>query len=126
MTDDVHLFSYGTLQRREVQLATFGRTVPGTPDAIAGFELGELLIADPAVVATSGAAVHPILVPSADPAAEVPGVVFAITSADLAAADEYEVDDYVRVEVHLRSGLRAWVYVVDADRAMIAAGPRVG
>lgn len=114
---EVHLFSYGTLQLSEVQLATFGRTVPGTPDAIAGFERSELRIADPEVVATSGADVHPILVPSADPASEVPGVVFALTSADLAAADEYEVDDYVRVEMPLRSGLRAWVYVFDADRA---------
>jgi hypothetical protein len=29
----------------------------------------------------------------------------------LTAADEYEVDDYVRVAVPLRSGGEAWVYV---------------
>lgn len=29
----------------------------------------------------------------------------------LEAADEYEVDDYRRVEVPLRSGRSAWVYV---------------
>ncbi|MFZ0716823.1 MAG: gamma-glutamylcyclotransferase, partial [Mycobacterium sp.] len=28
-----------------------------------------------------------------------------------AAADEYEVDDYRRISVPLRSGPRAWVYV---------------
>jgi hypothetical protein len=30
---------------------------------------------------------------------------------ELAAADEYEVDDYRRITVSLRSGDRAWVYV---------------
>lgn len=36
---------------------------------------------------------------------------FALTSAELAAADEYEVDAYVRVEVTLASGARAWAYL---------------
>lgn len=117
MAEVVHLFSYGTLQLPEVQRATFGRTVVGTPDAIVGFDREDLRITDPEVVQTSGAEVHPILVASTDPTARVRGVVFAISPADLAAADEYEVDDYVRVEVPLASGLRAWVYVYDADRS---------
>lgn len=33
---------------------------------------------------------------------------FAISEADLAAADEYEVDDYRRIAVPLRSGGQAW------------------
>jgi len=37
--------------------------------------------------------------------------VFEISETELAAADEYEVDDYHRVAVPLRSGDRAWVYV---------------
>ena len=36
---------------------------------------------------------------------------FAISEADLAAADEYEVDDYRRITVPLRSGGEAWAYV---------------
>ena len=36
---------------------------------------------------------------------------FEITPAELAAADTYEVSDYKRVSVVLRSGLQAWVYV---------------
>ena len=36
---------------------------------------------------------------------------FAISEAELAAADEYEVDDYARVLVPLRSGDQAWVYI---------------
>ena len=109
--DQVHLFSYGTLQLPSVQVATFGRLVPGSPDAIVGFRRSEVRITDPQVIATSAADVHPILVPSDDPEAEVPGVVFALTREDLEAADRYEVADYTRIEVPLRSGLRAWVYV---------------
>ncbi len=109
----VHLFSYGTLQLPQVQLATFGRLLAGSPDAIVGYELGAVRIDDPAVVATSGSDVHPVLAPGADADAEVPGTVFTITQQELAAADGYEVDAYTRVEVTLRSGLQAWVYVFD-------------
>ena len=37
------------------------------------------------------------------------GMVFAISEAELAAADGYEVDDYRRISVPLRSGATAWV-----------------
>ena len=33
MNDDVWLFSYGTLQQEDVQLATFGRRLEGRADA---------------------------------------------------------------------------------------------
>lgn len=39
---------------------------------------------------------------------------FTVSAAELAAADEYEVDDYTRVAVPLRSGRQAWVYVFGA------------
>ncbi|MEJ0097043.1 MAG: gamma-glutamylcyclotransferase [Bauldia sp.] len=48
---------------------------------------------------------------SDDPADEVSGTVFTITEAELVAADEYEVADYKRIQVRLRSGIEAWVYV---------------
>lgn len=106
------LFSYGTLQLESVQSATFGRELAGEPDAIVGFELGDVHITDPHVVATSGSDRHLVLLPATVPGAEVPGTVFSIDDAQLLAADEYEVDAYVRVEVPLRSGRRAWVYVL--------------
>ena len=43
--------------------------------------------------------------------AHVDGMALAISEAELAAADEYEVDDYRRIAVPLRSGATAWVYV---------------
>jgi gamma-glutamylcyclotransferase (GGCT)/AIG2-like uncharacterized protein YtfP len=104
------LFSYGTLQQPDVQLATFGRRLEGRPDALTGWRLDWVEITDPAVIAASGSDRHPILVAGrADDAVE--GTVFAITPAELAAADAYEVDDYRRVEAALRAGGTAWVYV---------------
>jgi gamma-glutamylcyclotransferase (GGCT)/AIG2-like uncharacterized protein YtfP len=105
------LFAYGTLRQREVQLRIFGRELDGRPDAIVGYELDFVTITDPHVIATSGSDRHPILRPSDRAGAAIEGTVFTISEVDLAAADEYEVDDYRRVAVPLRSGEQAWVYV---------------
>jgi Gamma-glutamyl cyclotransferase, AIG2-like len=105
------LFSYGTLRQRDVQLSTFGRELDGRPDAIVGYDLDYITISDPHVIATSGSDRHPILKPTNRADAAVEGTVFAISQAELAAADEYEVDNYRRIAVPLRSGDQAWVYV---------------
>jgi gamma-glutamylcyclotransferase (GGCT)/AIG2-like uncharacterized protein YtfP len=110
------LFSYGTLQQPEVQRATFGREVPGQRDAIVGYDLDYVTITDPHVVATSGSDRHPILRRSARADAHVDGMVFEISAAELDAADDYEVDDYRRIAVPLRSGATAWVYVFAGSR----------
>lgn len=112
MTEDatVLLFSYGTLQQENVQLSSFGRRLEGTPDAMPGWRRGEIEITDAEVIRTSGKRFHPIVEPG-DAADEVAGTVFRITAAELAAADAYEVSDYQRILVRLRSGQEAWVYV---------------
>jgi len=107
----IRLFSYGTLQLKRVQLSTFGRRLHGTPDAMVGYRLQPVEITDPEVIAISGTNRHTNLVLSDDPADEVAGTVFEITPAELAAADEYEVDDYQRVSIRLRSGVEAFVYI---------------
>lgn len=104
------LFSYGTLRRPRVQLATFGRELSGHRDAIVGYELGYLTITDPQVVAASQRDHHPVLRPTDRVDAHVDGIVFAVSEAELAAADECEVDDYRRISVRLRSGATAWTY----------------
>lgn len=109
--EQIRLFSYGTLQQEEVQRANFGRRLAGAPDALPGYRVDYVDIADPGVVALSGSARHPIVVPSDDPADAVEGTVFQITASELAAADEYEVDDYARRLLVLRSGVSAWVYI---------------
>jgi gamma-glutamylcyclotransferase (GGCT)/AIG2-like uncharacterized protein YtfP len=107
----VLLFSYGTLQQDDVQLASFGRLLEGQDDAMPGYRQALLEITDPEVIKTSGKRFHPIVEPSGNPGDEVKGRVFRITDAELKSADEYEVADYKRVQVALRSGNKAWVYV---------------
>lgn len=106
------LFSYGTLQYDSVQQLLFGRALTGRSDAIVGYRIREVVIADPGVIAASGTATHPMLVPDEAAIDGIPGTVFDLDDAQLAAADAYEVDAYHRVEVPLASGRRAWVYVV--------------
>lgn len=111
MNDDVWLFSYGTLQQDDVQLATFGRRLEGRADALPGYATSLFEITDTGVIATSGKTHHLMARPTGDPADEVAGVAFRITPAELAAADTYEVSAYKRIAVRLKSGLEAFVYV---------------
>lgn len=110
-TPNVPLFSYGTLQQANVQMASFGRLLSGTPDSLPRYRNVMIEIADTQVVATSGARFHPMVIETGDPADAVSGTLFMITEKELAAADAYEVSDYKRVSVVLKSGAKAWVYV---------------
>jgi gamma-glutamylcyclotransferase (GGCT)/AIG2-like uncharacterized protein YtfP len=109
-----YLFSYGTLQQKEVQLSTFGRELEGATDHLIGFILEEVKIEDDDVVSTSGKLFHPIARPTKTNANRVAGMVFEITEEELQQSDDYEVDAYKRVATTLESGKVAWVYV-EAD-----------
>lgn len=109
------LFSYGTLQLRDVQLATFGRELRGTPDALTGFRIDTIEIDDPTVVTLSGKATHLVLRPTDDAAARVDGAIFELSDAELAAADDYETAAYARVAAVSVSGAETFVYVLAAD-----------
>ncbi|MGF6570902.1 gamma-glutamylcyclotransferase (GGCT)/AIG2-like uncharacterized protein YtfP [Paraburkholderia sp. GAS333] len=106
-----NLFSYGTLQLEQVQLATFGRKLNGRADDMPGYSLTLLKIEDAEVVATSGKTHHPVVAYSGNPDDKVSGTVFAITPEELQHADDYEVDAYRRDRVVLASGVSTWVYV---------------
>ena len=106
-----HLFSYGTLQKEDVQLATFGRKLAGRPDALMGYALIIIQIEDQAFVAASGTANHRNVQFTGKPSDAVEGTVFAMTKKELEKADEYEPAGYKRVLVQLRSGANAWVYL---------------
>jgi hypothetical protein len=105
-----HLFSYGTLQQESVQIASFGRTLKGKPDALPGWRREMVEIIDCEVFCLSGERFHPILVPG-EAGDEIPGTVFEISEAELERADAYEVDAYKRIAQRLKSGLDAFVYV---------------
>ena len=105
------LFSYGTLQQRDVQLANYKRELIGQPDMLVGYRVEDLAIGSPDVVSISGRAVHTIARHSGDPADRIEGLVFDLSEAELAATDDYEVEPYRRIEVILESGRTAWAYV---------------
>ena len=107
---DILLFSYGTLQDKAVQMANFGRLLFGRPDTLPGYTLLPITIDDPTVVALSGKSQH-MIAQRSSAAEEVSGMVFEITAQELAAADRYEVAEYRRVQLTLKSGLKAWVYI---------------
>ncbi|WP_284464661.1 gamma-glutamylcyclotransferase family protein [Chryseobacterium sp.] len=106
-----HLFSYGTLQKELVQLETFGRILQGKKDALSGYKLRMLEITDPEVLRKSGQKYHPVLEFSGNGQDEVDGVLFEVTEAEILQADEYEVDDYKRIEAIFKSGEKGFIYV---------------
>ena len=112
------LFSYGTLRLPAVQEATFGRRMPVRDAVLPGYVLDTVAITDPHVIEVSGSAEHPFARPTGNPHDVVQGAVLELTDDDLAAADEYEVDDYTRIAVTLATGETAWLYV---DAASVEA-----
>ena len=106
------LFSYGTLQQADVQLATFGRRLAGHEDALVGFEAALVGIEERGVAASAGRTHHANAAFTGNRDHRVSGTAFEVTDAELAAADEYECPAaYIRIETTLASGARAWVYV---------------
>jgi len=105
-----YLFSYGTLQQKNVQVANFGRELVGSHDSLPEYVVGQLRITDERVLLESGKEVHPILRHTGKPSDLVYGTVFELSDAELAQADDYEVDDYERVEAKLSSGKTCWIY----------------
>lgn len=106
------IFSYGTLQREDVQRATFGRLLHGQWDELVGCEPSLVKIEDPEVVAASGRTHHANVTFNGRNDSRVSGMVFEITDAELAAADRYEqLAAYKRIAATLASGKQTWVYV---------------
>ena len=104
------LFSYGTLQLESVQIETFGRSLTGIKDILTGYLLSEVKIKDESVIKASGTDIHPILKYTGDFIDEVEGTIFDVTASELQQADEYEVEEYIRVAATFKSGQEAWVY----------------
>lgn len=108
------VFSYGTLRQPEVQVALFGREIETVDDSLSGWRLEWLTIVDPDVIKASGSDRHPILRPGGSEDS-VEGAYLVLEDAELPAVDDYEVSDYVRIEVTLASGVTTWVYVGDGE-----------
>lgn len=99
------LFTYGTLQDKEIQEKIFGRTLKGTPETLIGYAVKEIQIEE-----EFGLMQYPIITETNNPEDTINGIVFEITENDLRQADLYEGFHYKRIEVHLQSTEKAWVY----------------
>lgn len=106
-----YLFSYGTLQKEQVQMETFGRILKGQKDILSGYKLGMIEITDTEVLRKSGQKYHPVLEFSGNDEDKVEGMLFEVTEAEILQADEYEVDDYKRIETPFESGEKGFIYV---------------
>ena len=111
------LFSCGTLQESQTQLATFGRLLAGRADTLHGFERVALILHDPIFIALSGRAEHVNARSTGNTEDLVEGTALEVTEDELAKADEYEkLASYARIQVTLASGKRAWIYVHTPNR----------
>lgn len=98
----VSLFSYGTLQYKDLQIATFGHELIGREDSLPGYAR---------TITETGGVLYFNVKPSSSPEDSVSGTLFEITEQELAAADQYEKErQYHRILVTLRSGVQAWAY----------------
>jgi gamma-glutamylcyclotransferase (GGCT)/AIG2-like uncharacterized protein YtfP len=110
--DTEYLFSYGTLQREAVQLATFARQLEGQRDSLVGYRVSLIPIQDAQVVKDSGDTHYKNIQFTGDNSDAVEGTVFRVSKSELEQADEYEADaGYDGVVVKLSSGIQAWVYL---------------
>jgi len=105
------LFSYGTLQYAKVQLKCFGRVFSGQEDELLNYELSQVQITDPEVLAASDQEFHPIAIPTLDTKYTVKGTLLKVSEAELVESDSYEVSDYKRIKGSFKSGKIGWVYV---------------
>ncbi|HEY0347279.1 MAG TPA: GNAT family N-acetyltransferase [Pyrinomonadaceae bacterium] len=107
-----NLFSYGTLQSEEVQLATFGRRLEGKADRLIGYRINMIPISHHQLMATTGEPHHRNIQSTGAASDVVEGTVFTVKTRELEQADEYEsTADYERVLVRLESQTNAWVYL---------------
>lgn len=97
------LFSYGTLQFQNIQLALYKRNPDFFSDSISGYSIISISL---------GGEKYPALIPSNNSSTLIKGNVYNITEDELAITDEYEGDAYKRILQKLASGKEAWLYIL--------------
>ncbi|WP_347343919.1 DUF4286 family protein [Maribacter aestuarii] len=96
-----HLFAYGTLLEKDVQVGVFSRPLGGLKDVLSKYKVSDFKVADR----------YPTLDHTGDEQDVIKGEVYALTPEELKIADQYEGDAYERIEVELGSSKKAWVYI---------------
>lgn len=100
------IFSYGTLQSKEIQMQIFNKVLIGTPDQLFGYKLKDLKIEE-----EFGMADYFVATPSKNPSDIINGIVYTISSKELAKVDQFESNAYKRIQTTLKSGITTWVYI---------------
>ncbi|MGB3774725.1 MAG: gamma-glutamylcyclotransferase family protein [Leeuwenhoekiella sp.] len=100
------LFIYGTLSDSEIQLALFKRLISSELAILPNYKKDRIRLPD-----NPNGTIYPILKYNEDQNHQVNGHVLELTGKELAIADEYEGDSYLRKKVRLLSGEHVWCYV---------------
>jgi len=96
-----YLFTYGTLQEKEVQLGVFARPLNGFEDGLPNYVIAETKVAD----------LYPTLLHTGKSDDIIRGQVYTLSHQELQKADRYEGEAYKRIEIQLASGKNAWAYI---------------
>lgn len=96
-----YLFTYGTLQEREVQLGVFSRPLTGFEDELPLYILSDKKVAD----------LYPTLHYTGQQEDSIKGQVYTLSHQELQKADLYEGEAYERIQIQLASGKNAWAYI---------------
>jgi gamma-glutamylcyclotransferase (GGCT)/AIG2-like uncharacterized protein YtfP len=106
-----YLFSYGTLQKEEVQLKLFGRTLQGSKDVLPGYKTLPIEITDEKFLSGGDEKTQLTIIATNDRRDRIEGIALRMTEEELKSADSYEPVGYRREKVKLASGKIAWIYI---------------
>jgi len=105
-----YLFSYGTLQKDNVQLELFGRLLKSSKDTLKGYRVSPIEIKDEIFLSKTGQPNQLIAIISNNENDAIEGSVLEVSREELLLSDTYEPGDYQRIQVELESGKKAWIY----------------
>ena len=106
-----YLFSYGTLQERDVQFELFGRHLNGSKDVLRSFKASLIELRDEDFVSHSERRKYYIATLSDNENDAIEGMALEVSEEELSVTDNYEPEEYKRERVTLESGKQAWIYV---------------
>ncbi len=100
-----NIFTYGTLRDSDVQKKLFNRVLNGSSDVLNNYVKYLITIDNESFYCIKQ-----------EEGMRVEGMVYQLSNDELLIADDYEGDEYVRINVALQSGLNSWVYVKPMDK----------
>lgn len=106
-----YLFSYGTLQKDEVQMKLFGRLLDGEKDVLKGYKTASIEITDEKFLAEGENKIQQTIISTNNEKDFIEGMIFEISEEELLLTDTYEPENYARIKVEFESRKKAWIYV---------------